>query len=120
MNAVNYVRLYHSDRITNYLAAGAFVLAKRVPDTDLLFRDNEHLRYFDTVEEFFGLADWYLAHEQERKKIADAGMKWVHEQFNCVRIAGYMLDLIETGSYSAPWTCEDSWVHAGPDRDRKL
>jgi spore maturation protein CgeB len=70
----------------------------------LLFRDNEHLRYFDTVEEFFGLADWYLAHEQERKKIADAGMKWVHEQFNCVRIAGYILDLIETGSYSAPWT----------------
>ena len=103
VNAVNSVRLYHSDRITNYLAGGTFVLAKRVPDTDLLFSDNEHLRYFDTVEEFFDLADWYLAHEQERKRIADAGMRWVHEQFNCVRIAGYIIELVERGSYDAPW-----------------
>lgn len=104
VNAVNSVRLYHSDRLTHYLACGAFVLAKRVPDSDLLFEDGVHLRYFDTVDEFFELADWYLNHEDERKNIADAGMRWVHEQFNCVKIAGYILDLIETGSYDAPWT----------------
>jgi len=103
VNAANSVRLYHSDRLTHYLSCGTFALAKRVPDTDLLFKDGQHIRYFDTIDEFFNLADWYLNHEQERKKIADAGMKWVHEQFNCVKIAGYILDLVEKGSYRAPW-----------------
>ena len=103
VNAVNSVRMYHSDRLTHYLAGGAFVLAKRVPDTNLLFKDGVHLKYFDTVDEFFELADWYLKHETERKKIADAGMQWTHERFNCVRIAGYILELVEKGTYSAPW-----------------
>ncbi len=98
------MRLYHSDRLTHYLACGAFVLAKRVPDSDLLFKDDIHLKYFDTVDEFFKLADWYLKHEDQRKKIANAGMKWTHEQFNCLKIAGYILDLAEKGSYSAPWS----------------
>jgi hypothetical protein len=52
INAVNNIRFYHSDRLTHYLACGTFVLAKRVPDSDLLFKDDIHLRYFDTVEEF--------------------------------------------------------------------
>lgn len=103
VNAVNSVRLYHSDRLTYYLACGTFVLAKRVPDTDLLFQDGVHLRYFDTSDEFFELADWYLNHKAERTNIADAGMRWIHEQFNCVKIAGYILELVEKGTYSAPW-----------------
>jgi len=103
INADNNVRLYHSDRFTYYLSGGTFVLAKRVPDTDLLFRDGLHLRYFDTIEEFFDLANWYLNHETERKEIADAGMKRAHEHFNCIKIAGYVLDLAEKGAYSAPW-----------------
>lgn len=105
VNAVNSVRLYHSDRLTHYLACGAFVLGKRVPDTDILFKDGVHLRYFDTVEEFFDLAGWYLEHETERKKIADTGMRHVHREFNSVKIAGYILELIEKGKYSAAWTC---------------
>jgi len=103
INGDNNIRLYHSDRLTHYLACGACVIAKRVPDSDLLFKDGLHLRYFDTAEEFFKLADWYLEHEQEGKKIADAGMHHVHEQFNCVKIAGYVLDLVEKGKYAAPW-----------------
>jgi glycosyltransferase involved in cell wall biosynthesis len=103
VNAMNSVRLYHSDRVTHYLACGTFVLAKRVPDTDLLFKDGVHLKYFDTIEEFFELLDWYLNHESERKKIADAGMKRVHKHFNSVKIAGYILDLAQKGSYKAPW-----------------
>jgi len=104
INAVNDVRLYHSDRLTQYLACGTFVLAKRVPDSGLLFKDKVHLRYFDAAEEFFDLANWYLAHEDERIKIANAGMQRAHSEFNCVKIAKYTLDLIETGAYKAPWT----------------
>lgn len=104
INGDNNVRLYHSDRLTHYLSCGTFVLAKRVPDSDLLFKDGLHLRYFDTADEFFELAKWYIEHEAERKKIADAGMKWTHEQYNPVKMAGYILDLIEKGAYSASWT----------------
>lgn len=103
INIVNDVRLYHSDRLVNCLSCGTFTLAKRVPDTDLLFEDGVHLRYFDTTDEFFELADWYLKHEQEREKIAIAGMERAHTEFNCERIAKHTLDLIETGTYDAPW-----------------
>ena len=105
INIANDVRLYHSDRLINYLACGTFTLAKRVPDSNLLFEDGVHLKYFDTVDEFFELADWYLQHEheQEREKIAKAGMQRAHSEFNCERIAKHLLDLIETGTYDAPW-----------------
>ncbi len=103
INIANDVRLYHSDRLINCLACGTFTLAKRVPDTDLLFEDDVHLRYFDSVDEFFELADWYLKNETEREKIARAGMQRAHSEFNCERIAKHLLDLIETGTYDAPW-----------------
>jgi hypothetical protein len=102
-NSCKPVRLYSSDRLTHYLACGTFVLTEKMPDGDLIFEDGRHLRYFESVEEFFELADWYLAHETERKKIADAGMEHAHKEFNSVKIAGYLLDLVEKGGYSAPW-----------------
>jgi glycosyltransferase involved in cell wall biosynthesis len=103
INIANDVRFYHSDRLVNYISCGTFTLAKRVPDTDLLFQDGEHIKYFDTVDEFFELADRYLKNDREREKIAMAGMQKAHTDFNCQKIAQYMLDLIETGSYNAPW-----------------
>jgi spore maturation protein CgeB len=104
INAANDIRLYHSDRFTHYLACGTLVLAKRVPDSELLFEEGKHLRYFDTREEFVELVDWYLAHEEERARIADAGMRRAHAEFNCEKIAQYMLDVVKTGTYRAPWT----------------
>lgn len=107
INAVNDVSLYHSDRLTHYLASGAFVLAKRVPDSDLLFKDGVHLKYFDAPDEFFELAQWYLNHEDERLKIANAGMERAHTEFNGTKIAKYTLDVIANGSYDAPWNHPD-------------
>ena len=103
INIANDVRLYHSDRLVNCVSCGTFTLAKRIPDSDLLFKDGIHLRYFDTVDEFFELADWYLKHKEERERIARTGMERAHNEFNCTKIAQYMLDLIETGAYNAPW-----------------
>lgn len=103
INITNDVQMYHSDRLINCLACGAFTLAKRVPDTELLFEDKKHLRYFDTVEEFFDLANWYLKHEDERLKIANAGMEYAHSEYNCTKMAKYFMELIETGKCSAKW-----------------
>ena len=104
VNAYGPVKFCHSDRLIRYLACGTFVLARRFPGADLLFRGGEHLKYFDEIGEFFELADWYLRHEAERKKIADAGMEIAHKEFNCRKIAQYIIDLIETGTYNASWT----------------
>lgn len=103
INIANDVYLYHSDRLTNIPACGAFELAKRVPGYELLFEDGKHLRYFDTIDEFFELADWYLKHEREREEIAMAGMQKAHKDFNCQKIAQYMLDIVEKGTCDAPW-----------------
>lgn len=103
INIANDERLYHSDRFINYLSCGLFTLAKRVPDSDLMFEDGVHAKYFDSADEFFELADWYLGHNEEREKIALAGMHHAHQTFNCVAIAQHMLDVIENGSYDAPW-----------------
>ncbi len=103
INIANDVRLYHSDRFTNIPACGTFCLAKKAPDYDLMFEDGVHVKYFDTVDEFFDLADWYLKHDKEREKIAMAGMERAHSEFNCQRVAKLLIDLVETGSYNATW-----------------
>ncbi len=103
VNAYGPVKFCHSDRLTQYLACGTFVMAKRFEGCDQLYKDKVHLHYFDTIEEFFDLSKWYLEHEEDRKKIADAGMHHVHTEFNCVKISKYILELIENGSYIAPW-----------------
>jgi len=103
ISATEPVKLYDSDRLIRLLSCGTFVLARRFPDCELLFKDGEHIKYFDTIEEFFDLAEWYLQHEKERKRIADAGMKRTHGQFNCTNIAGYLLELVEKRRYGAPW-----------------
>ncbi len=113
INAENDVQKYHSDRLTHYLACGTCVLAKRVPGSENMFKDGVHLRYFDNREQLNELIKYYLGNEQQRKKIADAGMAWVHEQFNCEKIAGYILELVRSGRYSAPWFAGSSTADAG-------
>jgi len=103
INMVNDVRLYHSNRFINNIACGAFTLARRVPDTDLLFQDKVHVRYFEGAEEFSELARWYLAHDEERERIARAETEHAHREFNCQRMARHLLDLVEKGRIDAPW-----------------
>ena len=106
VNAYASVKYCHSDRLLQYLACGTMVLAKRFEGCDRLYQDKRHLLYFDTIEEFFELTDYYLAHEEERRAIADQGMAWVHQEYNSQKIAQYILELIQTGAYSAPWNSE--------------
>ena len=105
INGDNNVRLYHSNRL-DAISFRRRVLSsqKKFPDTDLLFKDSCTCGISKLPKNFLNWRIGILKHEDERKKIADAGMKWTHEQFNGVKIAGYILDLIENGSYKAPWT----------------
>jgi spore maturation protein CgeB len=108
VNAANNVSMYHSDRLTHYLAGGAFVLCKYVPNSELLFKNNEHLIYFHTADELEQLIDYYLKNEKERQRIADAGMKYVHQEYNSIKIGKYILEIVEQGTCKAPWKVNQS------------
>jgi hypothetical protein len=103
INIYNDMRLYHSDRLINSVGCGTFTLAKKVPGSHILFEDGVHLRYFDTVEEFFEMAQFYLSHGPERERMALAGMERAHREFNCVRLSQCLLSLIDTGRCGAAW-----------------
>ena len=103
INIVNDVKFYHSDRFMNNPACGAFNLAKRAPGYELLFEDGKEVKYFDNADEFFELADYYLRNDKEREAIAQAGMKRVQSEFHTEKIVRYLDNLIETGTYKAPW-----------------
>lgn len=103
INAYNHIRFYHSDRLIHYLACGAFVLAKQVPDSDLLFEGGKHLCYFDTQEQCEALIDRYLLDKSERVKIAHQGMQHAHESFHYATLAKQVIELATTGTYHDCW-----------------
>lgn len=103
INIANDVKFYHSDRFMNNPACGAFNLAKRTPGYELLFEDGAEVKYFDCEDEFFELAEYYLKNDRERENIARAGLKKVQKEFHTEKIVKYLDDLIETGTYKAPW-----------------
>lgn len=103
INAYNDVRYYHSDRLIQYLACGAFALVKRVPDSEALFADGEDVCYFDSLEECVALVQRYQQDRSERERIARAGMRRAHEGFHCQRLCRDIVQLIETGEYAEPW-----------------
>jgi hypothetical protein len=103
INIANDVYLYHSDRFINIPACGTLCLAKKAPGYERMFTDKVQVRYFENGDEFFELAAWYLRHDEEREKMAAAGMQQAHKEFNCTRVAQCMLDVMEKGTCDAPW-----------------
>lgn len=66
---------YWSDRVYETLGRGGFLIHPRVPGMDRDFIDGEHLVFYD-YGDFEGLRErieYYLAHDDEREKIAQAG-----------------------------------------------
>ena len=78
INGVNDVRMYASWRRTvNTMACGAFHLTHYVPGMETLFRNREHLVWFESVAEALDLIDHYLTHDRERDEIAGKGREEV-------------------------------------------
>jgi len=104
INAYNDVRFYHSDRLTHYLACGAFTLARHVPDSDLLFASGEHLYYFESKEQCLELIERFESDSDHRHEIARRGMKRAHEAFACDKLARHIIELVENGEFREDWT----------------
>ncbi len=63
---------YTSNRFWIIPASGGFALTKRWPGCEKFYPEGTRV-YFDTFEESLALRDYYLEHEEKRKKIQSTG-----------------------------------------------
>jgi glycosyltransferase involved in cell wall biosynthesis len=68
---------YTSNRMFNTMAVGTLYFANYYEGIEEDFENKKHLVWWSTKEELKELIDYYLEHDDERKKIALAGMKEV-------------------------------------------
>lgn len=71
---------FTSIRTYNVMCCGAFLLIRKFSGIEDLFTNHKHLVWFETNQEAEELADYYLAHDNERNKIALSGMEYVKKK----------------------------------------
>ncbi|MGE5507943.1 MAG: glycosyltransferase [Chitinophagales bacterium] len=67
-----------SCRTFEALGCGAFYLTYRTPAHERLFENHRHLVWTDSPEETLALVRYYLAHDEERARVAAAGQALVY------------------------------------------
>jgi len=60
-------------RVFETLSTGSFLLTNWLPTLGELFEDGKHLVTYKTLDEMVEKAQYYLEHDEEREKIAQAG-----------------------------------------------
>ena len=70
--------VYASNRLVRQLACNGFSLTRGTAENKQLFRDHEHCAWYDTAEEAIEKIEYYLMHDDERRRIAAAGAELVH------------------------------------------
>lgn len=64
-------------RCFEVMATGSFLLTNWIPTIEELFEDGKHLVLYRSLDEMIDKAKYYLAHDEEREKIAQAGYEEV-------------------------------------------
>ena len=76
------IDLYFSNRTWYTLGCGGFLLTAYTPSLEELFGRGKELDWFETVEECCDRIEYYLQHDEERKKIAGAGYQLAHSDYS--------------------------------------
>jgi spore maturation protein CgeB len=90
-----------SNRLTNTLATRSFLIQTYTSGLEEVFTNRKHLVWYMDEEELFGLIDYYLKNEQERKKIALLGQREVYEKYTFEKSIERILDECKGGEKSA-------------------
>jgi spore maturation protein CgeB len=76
------VELYFSNRTWYTLGCGGFLLTAYCPCLEELFGRGQELDWFESLDECCEKIEYYLAHDDERQKIAAAGYRLAHNDFS--------------------------------------
>ena len=85
-----------SPKLFEALACGAFVLVDRQKDAERLFKDGEHVVYFDDDKDLKEKVSYYLAHAEHRRRIAEQGLRCVREYHRYQDRIKQMLDIMQS------------------------
>lgn len=90
--------LYTSSRFQIAMACGACHLCQWFPGIERLVRNHEHVVWWKTEAEIPELLDYYLAHDEERERIAANAEKLAHSHWSYSAIFQDMFDVINGGT----------------------
>ena len=92
----NKVYMYTSwCRWVNSMASGAFFLGRLFPGLDKVFETGKHLVWFKDIRGAVKLAQYYLAHEGRRERIAKVGREYVLEHHTWDNRVAQMMGYVE-------------------------
>ncbi|HID09947.1 MAG TPA: hypothetical protein EYP17_01415 [Candidatus Latescibacteria bacterium] len=84
-----------SNRLWNTLACGGFLLYQEVRGFQIL-KDGEHLVFFSGIVDARDKIDYYLSHEEERRRVSLEGQKAVLERHSYISRVKEMLKILST------------------------
>ncbi len=82
-------------RALDIMGAGGFLLSNYQPELAEEFEDGKELALYASVDELLDKAQYYLAHEEERREIAYQGFLKVQKSFSYESRVKQMLDIVE-------------------------
>lgn len=94
--------LYSSDRISQYLGNGLLTFTMHGNALERLF-STEEIVYFKDAEELAGKIRHFLAHDDERQRIAGNGWRKAQELHNEQLVAQYILEATTGAGFSADY-----------------
>ncbi|MBF0588970.1 MAG: glycosyltransferase [Magnetococcales bacterium] len=112
ISAYPHIDKYLSDRPMHYMGCGTMVLTRHVPWLETLFRPGEELATFRSKEECLEKVRYYLAHDNERRLMAQMGQLAVRQRFNPKVVVGVMLEMIDGNTPPQLWV---EMFHSGKD-----
>lgn len=82
-------------RVWDVLGAGGFLMTNYQPELELFFELDKDLVVFESRQELVRKTDYYLQHEEERKKIAQNGYEKVRQSHSYRQRMGQMFEILE-------------------------
>jgi spore maturation protein CgeB len=79
-------------RTFEVMATGSFLLTSWIPTIEELFEDGKHLVLYRTMDECIEKAKYYLEHDEERERIAQAGCEEVLKHHTIQHRVNVILD----------------------------
>ena len=80
------------------MGCGGFLITRYILGMDTIFTKGVHLVWFHSKEECLDLIDYYLKHDEQRKKIARRGYQFVHSNRTYDVVIDEIISHFENGS----------------------